>query len=374
MNVLFVGPYRQSDGWGQAAREYIRALQLTGCNLATRPVYLNMQVSYAEFDEFNDLENNRFEYYDVIIQNCLPHQFRKYGDVKNIGIAFFETCDISSTPWPLSINLMDEMWVSSTTEKSTLCSSGVDVPINVVHIPVDASKYEKEYESFEPLKTHEHEFKFYFIGEYITRKDIQTLLIAFHREFRLQEFVRLILKVNRVGSDAASTLMAINNDIINLKKTMKIYLTPEQYKREIIIPTYLSEEELYSLHRTCDCFVSASSGEAFCLPAFDAAMFGRAPIINHNSSMSDYVFHNKNGSFVNSHLVPAISLDRPLQFLYTGKDTWYQVDVIDLQKKMRRAFETLTPLKQLKMKEWSQKQILPEYTYKAVADVMKESL
>lgn len=367
--VLFVGPYRQSDGWGNAAREYIRALRLTGCDLATRPVYLNLQSKYADIDEFDDLEYNKNRPYDIIIQNCLPHQFRRYGGVKNIGLAFFETSDISSTPWPPSINLMDQMWVSSSFEKLTLFNSGVDIPVCRVPIPVDKDKYTKEYEPFEPLNRHKHEFKFYFIGEYIARKDIQTLLLAFHREFGAHELVRLVLKVNSVGADAAMTLSRVNSDIMALKNALKIYPSPEMYKQEIVIPNYLSEDELYGLHKSCDCFVTASSGEAFCLPAFDAAMFGRAPLVNRNSSMRDYIFNN-NGGLVDSHLSPAISQDRAMPFLYTGKDTWYQVDVINLQKKMREAFEEV-PKKKEQMAKWSQENILPDYTYEAIAEKMK---
>ena len=364
--VLFVGPYRQSDGWGNAAREYIRALRLTDCDLATRPVYLNMQNSYAAMDEFKDLEDNRFDSYDVIIQNCLPHQFRKYGGVKNIGLSFFETSDISTTPWPASINLMDEMWVSSFFEARTLEDSGIDIPINVIPIPVDANKYTKEYEPFEPLEKHSHEFKFYFIGEYIARKDIQTLLLAFHREFKSYELVRLVLKVNKVGHSALDTMNAINQDIMGLKGALNIKPSPQDYKTEIVIPNYLTEEELYGVHKACDCFVTASSGEAFCMPAFDAAMLGRAPLVNKNSSMAEYIY-NMNGALVNSHLSPAISQDRALPFLYTGADTWYQVDTIDLQRHMREAFECITPDKKIEMAKWTQKHVLPAYTYENIA-------
>jgi glycosyltransferase involved in cell wall biosynthesis len=369
-NVLFVGPYRQNDGWGNASREYLRALRKTGCNLAARPIYLNYEQNYEELTEFEDLEEARFDY-DVIVQNCIPHQFRRYGGVKNIGLCYFETCNIAPTPWPLCINQMDEMWVCSEWEKQTLIRSGVTSDIKVVRIPVDHTKYDKEYEEFEPLKNHKDEFKFYFLGEYIGRKDVQSLLLAYHREFRRNENVRVILKINKIGVDAHTLLNLVSQDLEGFKSNLKLYPSANMYNKEIVIPTYLSEDEMYGLHKSCDCFVMPSSGEAFCMPAFDAMMFGNAPIVNKNSSMIEYL--SNTGFSVESHKTPAVVLDRPLPYLYTGKDEWYQVDVIDLQKKMREAYEQLKDgTRKEKIRSRAREVILPNYTYDAVAKQMKE--
>ena len=68
--VLFVGPYRQSDGWGNAANEYAKAISKS-CELAMRPIYMGSSFCELHEDlleyEFNDLRE-----YDVVIQNCLP--------------------------------------------------------------------------------------------------------------------------------------------------------------------------------------------------------------------------------------------------------------------------------------------------------------
>lgn len=339
-NVLYVGPYRQSDGWGNASKEYVRALKKTGCNLSIRPVYINSQSSYQEFNEFSDIEGKGLASYDTIIQHCLPTMFRRYGEVKNVGLSFFETANISSTPWPMNINLLDEMWVSSKYEKEVLEKSGVKTNIEVVPIPVDIEKYNKKYES-DLLKGMDNYFKFYFIGEYISRKDINSLVTAFHREFSRNELVSLVLKVNKIGVDADTLKSHVSANLKSLKETIKIYPHPSMYREEIIITEYLSENDLMSLHQKCDCFVMPSSGEAFCMPAFDAMAFGKMPIVGANSSMAEYVMSSFNGYKVSSYEVPAIAQDRPLPYLYTGRDTWQQIDVIDLQKTMRYAYNSL---------------------------------
>ncbi len=44
MNGLFVGPYRQNDGWGMASRDYIKAISTQIPNLTTRPVYFTNNI------------------------------------------------------------------------------------------------------------------------------------------------------------------------------------------------------------------------------------------------------------------------------------------------------------------------------------------
>jgi len=231
-NILFVGPYRQSDGWGNAAKEYLRSLRLTGYDISSRPIYLNNQKEYTEYKEFNDLEDNSKENYDIIIQNVLPNMFRNYGNSKHIGLAFFES-SINHTPWPASIDIMDEMWVSSSFEDEIIkgCSN---TKTNVIPIPTNIEKFSEDSPHKKLLEDHKHEFKFYFIGENITRKNIRALIIAFHREFLPSEQVRLVLKVNNVGQSESQTLNSITNYINDIKLEMGMYPDISDYKSELV--------------------------------------------------------------------------------------------------------------------------------------------
>ncbi len=373
-NILFVGPYRQHDGWGNAAVQYLRALRQTGYRISARPVYLNNQAGYNHEDEFDDLENNRFDSYDVVIQNCLPSCFRYYGGIKNIGLAYFEST-IGHTPWPASINILDTMWVSSEFEKNMLVNNNVDIDVDVLPIPCDEDKYKEDYTYDDIQKNHRHEFKFYFIGEFIGRKNLKALIIAFHREFLLNEQVRLILKLNRFGMNADEILFNAQNGINTTKQTMQLFPHLDMYRPEIIIPTYLSEYDLYGLHTECDCFVMPSNGEAHCMPAFDSIMFGSYPLVNANSSMTEYISDDM-GGLIDSRKCPAIAADRPLPFLYNGRDTWYEIDVLNLQEHMRQAFEQHVKNPGLKeeRRQFAMKNILPNYSYQAIAEKMVKSL
>ena len=358
--VLFIGPYRQNDGWGNAAKEYLRAFRLVPCELAARPVYLaNDKFRFGNSDEFCDLEAHTYDNYEVIIQNTLPSMFRRYGNRLNIGLSYFET-SIKHTPWPISIDLMDQLWVSSAWESNEI-SDDVSVPVNNIPIPTDLSKFDKKYE-YHNLDNHKHEFKFYTIGELNSRKNLHALIIAMNREFQSHEKVRLVLKINSPGLNENQTLQQATQLVQKIEQDLGMYKDLSMYHNILIISKFLSTDELYGLHNECDCFISASSGEAFCMPAFDAVGFGSQVLVNSNSGMNQYTL-DTDESWVNSYEAPAISQNKPLPFLYNGRDTWYNIDIIDLQRKMRAAYETGHEVSRAERKEYARQKILPNYSY-----------
>ena len=369
MNVLYIGPYKQRDGWGNAAKAYVKSLAASGVGLTIRPVFMNMDKKVDDCEEFRQYEKPQ-EKYDVVIQNVLPHMFRRYEGVVNIGLSYFESANLQYTSWPVNINIMDRMWVTSNFECLNLKDSGVTIPIDVVPIGCDTSVYQKSYD-FDKLDHHEKEFKFYFIGEYITRKNVETLMIAFHREFSPDESARLVLKLNKIGMSNHDLFSLITQNIQTLKTKMNMYSNINQYKPEIIICSRFSIEELYGLHQACDCFVVPSYGEAFCMPAFDAMAFGKAPIVGEHSSLTDFITSHT-GGHVKNHEIPAIAPDRALPFLYNSRDTWWQINILDLQKKMRQAFVDKDVVS--KSQDQMVKKMTESYSYESVGKKIREVL
>lgn len=364
-NVLFIGPYRQSDGWGNASKEYLRALKKTKYNVVSRPVYLNAQRTFETTNEFTDTENKHCNSYDVVIQNCLPHMFRKLGRVKNIGISFFEST-VKYTPWIECIKMMDEMWVSSEFEQQLL----MPLKSKVIPIPVDTQKYYMPFRYNNYLEPYSHEYKFYFIGELIERKNVEALIKAFHLEFAINEPVRLVLKVNKVGMSQDQVRNFTGGLIKNIKESLGRYDNLKDYKVEIVIPNFLSSDDINGIHAQCDCFVMPSSGEGFCIPALDAVGFGSFILVNRNSSMNQFMTDtDDNGILVDSHESPATSKDKPLRFLYNGLDQWYTVDLKSLMNAMRTAYEHRHDKTILKERN---KTKISSYSYDTVAKRMEE--
>lgn len=373
MKILFIGPYRQDDGWGHASRSFLKSLCMTDHDISSAPVYLNRQKEYRSFDDDFMLssESNRNENYDVVIQNCLPHMFRQYGGVKNIGISFFES-SIKNTPWPNSIHLMDRMWVSSSFEKQILEQASV-TNVDIVPIPSDINIIDQEFEYKKLIERTDDDFIFYFVGENTTRKNISALIKAFHLEFKPYEQVELVLKVNNVGMSDEETLEDIKKLIYKVKGRLGLYKDVSMYKSEHVITRFLSENDLRGIHKDCDCFVMPSSGEGFCIPAFDAMLHGSSVIANANCSIADYIYNGENGILVHSKKVPAVAVDRPLSFLYNGRDYWYEVDVEPLRLAMRKEYDNRLKNK-TKILEFSKRNIIPFYSFDRVAESMNVAL
>jgi glycosyltransferase involved in cell wall biosynthesis len=371
-NVLFIGPYKQADGWGEAARQYIRALIASGVNLTIRPVFMGNSICEAPV-EFLQYEDNKLPHYDCVIQNVLPHLLdydARFG--KNIALLHTETTRWQNV-WASRLSNMDEIWAPSYTDLFNLENSGIDhEKIRVIPIPTDVTKYERSYESKEldALKER-NSCIFYFIGEFIQRKGMDKLIQAFHTEFEVDEPVDLLIKTSKGGTDPNKLAQELNNHCNRIKSILRIYSSPEKYKKEMFITNRLPDDDLCALHTLCNYYVCPSMGESWNLPTIDALGFGKPPIVVDGTGPR-YMVDDSNGFIVPSQLEYVMVLDPPLPDLYTGREIWHSYTVYDLGKCMRQAFA-----------EWQSKNtaraengmaVVYELQYNVVGELIKERL
>jgi len=354
MKVLFIGPYRQNDGWSEASRALINSiLTIKEIDLTLRPIFLAGNREITLEDHFTPLENKINEHYDVIIQHSLPEFFHWHEGSKNIGFCLSETNHLEFTPWISAMNLMDEIWVSSTVELKSLKNSLCTTPIIIMGEATDTNKF---------LKSYVHNvdnFTFYTIGEG-ERKNFNALLMAFHREFDRNEPVDLLIKSSNLSVDALN----------QLKAQFGIYKNLEQYKQEKLVLNRLSEHDLNQMHMDCNCFVMTSYGEAWCRPALDALGFGKTPIVTDNTGTTDFI-DNNNGWVVKSYETPCLVQNKPLEYLYTSRETWFSIDILELQKAMREAYTN----RQLKNKKAAQGiKDINKYSYQNRGKIIRQRL
>lgn len=338
MNALFIGPYRQNDGWGMASRDYIRAISTQIPNITARPIFFISNLSEPD-KQIIEYENSTYSSYDIIFQKTLPHCIApiKRGP-KNVGMFVLETNNISKSMCVHNLNNIDEICVPSKQEELCLKKSGVKTKIKVVSEPIDTDLYKNNLThklSIPGLP--EKSFKFYCIGEYIERKNFADLIVAFHLAFKDTDNVMLVIKSSVPGMSVAQSSSLIKQDIVKLKEKMNI---KQFYKKEFIITDRLSDLDIIGLHNACDCFVMPSYGEAFCRPAAEALVLGKTPIVNDHTGMTDFV-NNNNGFVINSHKEPVLLKQRTLSNtfdIYNANEYWYKPNIYSLIEHMQKVY------------------------------------
>jgi|TARA_Y100000588_G_scaffold220246_1_gene234169 glycosyltransferase involved in cell wall biosynthesis len=375
MKVLYIGCYRDHTGWGQAAIDYILAMDSVGIDVVCRPLKLNQTLGVEGIPQrILQLESKDSSGCNICIQHVLPHYLDYNGRFeKNIALYATETSNFKFSAWPQRINTLDEAWVISNQSKQASLDSGINVPIKVIPHASDIRKFEKRYN---PLDADElkDSFVFYFIGDLTVRKNITALLKAFHLEFDINENVEVLIKTSQYGISPDECAEKVRSICTQVKKNLKIYAELENYKEELIITDRLAEEDIYRLHTSCDCFVMPSYGEAWCIPAFDALGFGKTPICTDVGGMSDFL-KNGGGSLVPGSQEPVFGMTETFNDICTGHEDWTKIDIRKLQLEMRRIYEmyksdkeSYTELQEVGINA------VKKFSYEKVGQIIKDEL
>ena len=361
MNILLIAPYRTYSGWGEGGKHLAKSLNTLDHNLAIRPIYMSNEIEQDFNDEeLLELECASYDHYDIVIQRVLPQFFRRVPYSKSVLACVFETSNIRSTPWWRYLNNTDAILVPSQYEKQDLLNSDIKPPIHNVSEAIDTAKYKKDYT---PIPELEGTFNFYFIGEFVERKNIKALLTAFHREFRPNEPVKLVIKT--LGNP-----QVIHKEIQQIKSHLRIYQSLGRYKQEVLICGRLPEEQMHNLHRSCHCMVMPSYGEAYCRPVVDALGYGNTPIVTNNTGMTDYI-NNRNGWIVDSRVEPVYTTQPPLSDIYTAKENWSNINIQHLMMCMREHYSSTDLQQTLKAHGDSS---IQQFSYKNIGQKIEKAL
>lgn len=370
MKVLYIGHYRESSGWGQAARDYILAMDSVGINVVPRAIKLGNP--YAELPKrLMELESQSSENCNICIQHVLPH-YMKYDSYfqKNIGLLILETSGIKLTSWSKHINLMDEIWTPCSFIANDIHNNKITRPIKIVPHTFDTSIYNREYSRLN-LPTL-NKFVFYFIGEMSKRKHLSTLIRAFHMEFKPYEPVELLIKVNRFGTDTNQLVEEVKSFCNQVKDNLRLYQDPARYKPEIIITANIDRESILRLHKSCDCFVCTSYGEAWSLGCIEAMGMGNIVISSATGGMLDYIDAERNGFLVDGKMEPVFGHFETFSEFGTAREKWFEISTSNLMETMRRVYE-LSPEEKERVRMEARMSV-KKYDYKNIGQKMKELL
>lgn len=366
--VLLISHFFESSGWGEASRNMALAMDSVGIDVVCRNVHSNNPTAKIcdRLQYLLDKDSNGCE---ICIQHLLPIFMAYDGNFKKcIGSFVTESNDIEFSNYPTYLDCMDELWVSSEYCENAVFDLGIDEEkIKIVPHAFDSEKYDKDYGVLDipQVKT---SYTFYYIGEAIKRKNLMALIKAFHTEFSPNEPVELVLKVSRQGLNEQQTLAFMQELCATAKQNLKLYSDISQYKQEILITSRLTEEEIYKLHNSCDCFVLTSYGEGWCIPLWEAGALGNACIYPNVGGHTEYTPDLSCRYHVNGHYVPCFGfIDSGLPELGSSREGGYEIDLYSLMRKMRNAYQT-------GKKKYDNSFLKTRYSYQSVGQRIKDLL
>lgn len=347
---------------------HILALDAVGIDVCPRRLRITGVENPNLPERILELEKKDCRNSDYVILNTLPSFYERQGSSKFIAYYVCETNNFKASGWTPKINIMDHAITSCYHNKKASQDSGVQIPISVVRHAIDVNKFDREYPIHPIRLQNKDSFIFYTISELTHRKNVSAILRAFHTEFGSNENVSLYIKTSPVG--LGNEPHKVIDELINkVKRGLKLHRDLHAYKKEFVICNFSSEEEINSIHTSCDCYLTSSRGEAFNLPLADAMLAGNIVVAPNHSGM-DYI--NENNAFVvKSYPGQCFGATDCLEDLYGGNESWWEIDVNDLRLQMRNAFEKRNLAKK---KIEHAKRDIQKFSFESVGSVYKRTL
>jgi glycosyltransferase involved in cell wall biosynthesis len=366
-NILYIGPYREFSGMGNAARRYIQALHRSGHNVSIRPIY-NTFKTYPESEietEILDLEHNRSDSYHVCVQHCYPHQFHYNAKAgKIIGVVHLESYNYRDD-MAQYLRLPDEILVGSRSCKNAVIGCGIiDKPIHVIPEPIDL-KLVSSFLELNPTK--KDGFTFYVLADFCQRKNILTTITAHSILCSKYDYANLIIKTKHKNLAEFSVPDSYIKESVDENNTI-FPLHKDNKRQPRIIIGDTDYKNILHLHNKGDCFIGVSSGESFGYATLEAMAFQNNIIVNENTGTEDLIGDGF-GLTVSSVSVPC---EDPYKqyFLYnTIFQTWQKPKIEDLVRHMETAI--LESDTERKTRQQKQKTRVNNCSMESVAEMLR---
>jgi glycosyltransferase involved in cell wall biosynthesis len=371
IKILGLGVFKSGTGYDKAAIENMMALNtIPNVELVVRSIRMtngNGEVPY----QIKQFEQNNLDNIDIILQYNLPSEFVYTDKALNIGAFAYETDNILPTGWETNLSLMDQILVPCSKQREAL-SAPLQTKTKIIPYSVDTQKFNESYEEID-FNLPKDTVKFYTISEFNKRKNISALLLAYYSAFTCDDNVVLILKCHVPSRNPQESTKIIKETINDIKNGTRLSNNANRYPKVILLTNFLSDSEIHSLHKTCDIFVSASHGEAWCFPAIDAIGFGNYIIAPNYGAFKDYIINNHLGLLVDGQTSPCFGVMDAPKMIYSSKERWFNVDVGELADNMLRAYRDIDYIKNSNFKQERKEYINNNVSREIVGRALYES-
>lgn len=352
-NILYIGPYREFSGIGNASRQYLKALSMAGHNIMIKPLYNTFKPFPENLidPDILDLETNILNSYDIVIQHVYPHQYcYDYRFAKNIGILHLDSINYHQNMLSY-VELMDEVIVGSSFVANAikLIDTNNKCNIRIIPEPIDFNIIKKYKQDNQRINS--GSYSFYTIGDFIYKKNIEKIIHAYLLAFTEDDDVELIIKTNHNDMDNDALNQAIEYETEKIFKSLKINT---KFKKPKIMVGHTDYKNILYIHNNCDCFINVSMGESFGYSTLEAMCFNNNIVVNSNIASAEIIDH-KCGLFVGSKQVMTYDPNSPYFIYNTYNQKWYDVSVEDVMEKMILAFTEDDSTKKSRIEAQSEK-------------------
>tara|TARA_R110000782_G_scaffold49444_2_gene107610 strand:- start:680 stop:1939 length:1260 start_codon:yes stop_codon:yes gene_type:complete len=301
--ILLRAPILTRSGYGEHARFVLNSLTSNPeYDVYVEPLnwgQTNWIFEDTDYRKFIDSLVAKFGAYqegpfDICMQVTIPNEWKKSAKV-NIGVCAGIETDRVAPVWLQKANEMDGVIVTSNHARSGFVGSSYtltdeagqavsqltcNVPVEVVHYGVKDVK---------PAKTDlglKYDFNFLTVAQMGPRKNLGPMVKWFAEEFHKEE-VGFVVKANITNNSGI--------DRIKLKNSIESILKPfgEERKCKVhLIHGNMSDEEVHSLYvdPKVKAYVTATHGEGFGLPIFEAAYSGLPVVAPAWSGHVDFLY------------------------------------------------------------------------------------
>lgn len=338
MLIRYYGHVGLPTGYGDAANEMCMAILEAGLDLEISTDGTQLPSAYLPLAKHIKAEADLTGRPDAIIVHTLPLDCVKLAQSRGLRsetgrlVAYTTWEGASELPWEMGRGLADTFYQVWWPSQATQWAAGLGALSCVVPHP-----YDDQQDRPESVPSPDGVFRFYYVGAWAVRKNVEGMIRAYLRAFDRGDNVELIIQAAS-APDGACQLAQMATGIPPAQMPV-IRFSNQRVNRETIL----------RLHAECQCFVTATRGEAWSLAAFDA-MLAERHIIAPSGQGSDAFLLETSTAFCKSQLAPAGGEVRlagikdgmaTAHYLgsqgLTAKSLWQEPDLCDLARLMRRS-------------------------------------
>jgi len=232
---------------------------------------------------------------------------------------------------------------------------------------------------------------FYTIGEFNRRKNFVSLIRAYYKAFRPHDNVLLIIKTSVPGQDSQNAMKQVTDSINGIKEQVRLACRADLYPPILIQTDHMTTSQMHSLHETGDVFVTASRGEAGCLPAMEAMRFCNPVIASNWGNLPELLDKNAWNNFDSAtqefkcpkdlhagwltpgQLIPCFGMEPHYGPKYLGNELWFDVNIPVLSNQLEEAYEHWTKGTLFHKRDAAEKRI-EVFDLPKVGKIIKEAL